>query len=318
MPLPKGGRVSYTPLMPSQPTPPRAPRLDAATLGLLLIAASWGFNWPAVKLALNEMPVWSMRAVGMSFGAVLLLALAAAAGRSLRIVRAEWPRLAVAGLLNVTGFNMLTAFAQTRMPTSRAVILAYTMPLWAALLAWLILGERLKPRRLAALALGTAGLGVIVAPLAPQMDDVDVQIGTLSILGAALSWAAGTIHIKRRGLAGDPVATTGWQLAVGAATGWLGYLAFEATRDGPFWPVTAWGWGGLVYNGMVGIALSYFVWFGVVARLPAATAAIGTLLVPVVGVASAMAIIGDRPSAFDYLGFALIVAAVMLNMRAQR
>jgi drug/metabolite transporter (DMT)-like permease len=305
--------------MPSASTPSqKPPRFDAATLWLLLIAASWGFNWPAVKLALNEMPVWSMRAAGMSIGALLLLAFARIAGRSLKVVRAEWPALVIAGLLNMTAFNILTAFAQTRMPTSRVVILAYTMPLWAALLAWLILGERLARHRLAALALGAAGLAVIVAPLAPQMVDEDVQIGTLSILGAALSWAAGTVHIKRAALNGDPIATTGWQLAFGAATAWLGYAAFEAGRAATFWPVTAWSWGGLIYNGVFGVALSYLLWFSIVARLPAATAAIGTLLVPVVGVVSAMAIIGDRPSPFDYVGFALIVAAVLLNMRAQR
>ena len=66
---------------------------------------------------------------------------------------------------------------------------------------------------------------------------------------------------------------------------------------------------------MIGIALSYFLWFGMVARLPAATASIGVLLVPVVGVAASMAIIGEQPSLADGLGFVLITAAVFINVR---
>lgn len=295
-------------------------RFDPATLWLLLISLSWGFNWPAVKLALNEMPIWSMRAVGMSLGAGLLLLLAKLSGRSLIVARSEWGRLVLAGMFNVTGFNLLTAFAQTLMPTSRAAILAYTMPLWTALLARIFLGERLNPRRRLALALGAAGLAAIVMPLVPSLGVPAVQGGILAILGAALSWATGTIIVKRAPFGADPVATTGWQLAVGAVSACIGFLIFEVPHlaEHAFWPATAWGWGGLLYNSVIGVALSYFLWFAIVARLPASTAAIGTLLVPVVGVASAMAIIGDRPSLFDMIGFVLIIAAVLLNLTAQK
>lgn len=304
--------------MTAAPTPASRSASGAVRSWTLLIALSWGFNWPAVKLALNEMPIWSMRAVGLSAGAALLLLLARASGRSLRVAKGEWAGLGIAGLLNVTGFNVLTAVAQTLMPTSRAVILAYTMPLWTALLARLFLGERLNPRRRLALALGAAGLAVVVAPLWPSLGRPGVVMGILAILGAALSWAAGTIYTKRAAFTGDGVVTTGWQLAVGAATAWMGVLLFEASyvAGGSFGPSTAWGWTGLVYNSVIGIALSYFLWFGIVARQPASAAAIGVLLVPVVGVLSAMAIIGEQPSLFDGVGFLLIIAAVVQNMRA--
>jgi len=144
-----------------------------------------------------------------------------------------------------------------------------------------------------------------------------VLAGIASILGAALSWAAGSVYTKRRQIAADPVVATGWQVAVGAVSAWSGLLLFEGPSLGaPVLPVTAWGWGGLVYNSVIGTALSYFVWFGAHLRLPTAVAAIGTLLVPVIGVLSAMALLGDRPTPFDIFGFALIIAAVILNLRA--
>src|SRR6185295_15972360 len=94
------------------------------------------------------------------------------------------------------------------------------------------------------------------------------------------------------------------QLAIGAISVWIGAFAFEATElaSMSFWPRTWAGWGGLLYNSVIGIALSYFLWFGI-------------LLVPVVGVTAAMAIIGERPSLADGLGFLLITAAVFINVR---
>jgi len=285
--------------------------------GLILIALSWGFNWPAVKLALNEMPIWSMRAVGLTAGSLLLMGLAKASGRALQVAGRQWPALVLAGLLNVTAFNVLTAVAQTLMPTSRAVILAYTMPLWTALLARIFLGEVLSWRQRRALILGAAGLAAVLMPLRSKLGEPTVEAAIAAILGAAIAWAAGTIVMKRAAFASDPVVITAWQLAIGATSVWVGAWAFEARELASlsFWPQTWAGWGGLVYNSVIGIALSYFVWFGMVARLPAATAAIGVLLVPVVGVTAAMAIIGERPSLADGLGFLLITAAVFINAR---
>src|SRR5262245_9435904 len=263
------------------------------------------------------MPIWSMRAVGLTAGSLLLMGLAKASGRALQVAGRQWPALVLAGLLNVTAFNVLTAVAQTLMPTSRAVILAYTMPLWTALLARIFLGEVLSWRQRRALILGAAGLAAVLMPLRSKLGEPTVEAAIAAILGAAIAWAAGTIVMKRAAFASDPVAITAWQLAIGATSVWVGAWAFEARELASlsFWPQTWAGWGGLVYNSVIGIALSYFVWFGMVARLPAATAAIGVLLVPVVGVTAAMAIIGERPSLADGLGFLLITAAVFINAR---
>jgi drug/metabolite transporter (DMT)-like permease len=299
------------------PPPQRLAGAAAVKAWLIAIAMSWGFNWPAVKLALNEMPLWSMRAVGLSVGGGLLLALARASGHSLKVEARQWPALIAAGLLNVAAFNVLTAVAQTLMPTSRAVILAYTMPLWTVLIARIFLGERLSPVRRTALLLGAAGLAAVLWPLASQLGTPTLAPGVAAILAAAIAWAGGTIVMKRAGFTADPLVITAWQLGIGAVSVWLGALALETRLLTTFaiWPHSAAGWGGLAYNSAIGIAFSYFLWFGLVQRLPAATAAIGVLLVPVVGVAASMAIIGERPAVTDLVGFALITAAVFINLR---
>jgi drug/metabolite transporter (DMT)-like permease len=299
----------------SLPSNPHRSGSVAVQFWLLAISVSWGFNWPAVKLALSEMPVWSMRAVGMTAGSILLLALTRLSGRTLGVESREWPALVAASLLNVTAFNVLTAVAQTLMPTSRAVILAYTMPLWTALLARVFLGERLTPRRRTALALGAAGLAAVLIPLGPQLSLPGVQHGIAAILAAAIAWAGGTIVMKRAAFTTDPVVNTAWQLVLGTVPVWIGALLFDPAALAMLTPSTPMGWGGLVYNAVIGIAFSYFLWFGIVARLAASAAAIGVLLVPVIGVASSMAIIGEQPSLADGIGFVLIAAAVFINMK---
>jgi drug/metabolite transporter (DMT)-like permease len=66
---------------------------------------------------------------------------------------------------------------------------------------------------------------------------------------------------------------------------------------------------GLIYSGIIGSGLCYFLWFGIVRRLPASTAALGILASPVIGVVTAMIVLGERPTWYDAIGFALMLAA---------
>ena len=115
---------------------------------LVGVTLTWGLSWSAMKIALNEIPPFSMRVGTCALGASALFALAFAQRRELRI-RGTMARvhLVIAGSLNVAMFSILTAFAQLATLTSRVAVLTYTMPIWAALLARIVLGERLNAMR---------------------------------------------------------------------------------------------------------------------------------------------------------------------------
>ena len=146
--------------MPEPATPGRA-AAGRTVLAVPLLALLWGLNWPAVKTVLTEVAPWTLRTLGMGAGALLLMSLVLLRGQSLRVARDQWPRLVVAALLSVAGFNLLVAFAQLSGTTSRAAIVAFTMPIWAIVLARVVLGERLDRQRGTALALGVAGLALL-------------------------------------------------------------------------------------------------------------------------------------------------------------
>ena len=65
----------------------------------------------------------------------------------------------------------------------------------------------------------------------------------------------------------------------------------------------------MIISGLVGSGIAYLLWFDIVRRLPATTASLGALSVPVVGVAASAVMLGERPTTNDLIGFALILAA---------
>jgi len=138
-----------------------------ARLMLIILCFIWGITWPIMRIALYEIPPLSMRTVTGALGALTLYLVCRFQGRSLRVSTAKaWLHITVASLLNIVAFTVFGSFAQLTAATSRVTILAYTMPIWAVLLAWLFLGER--PNRMQAVALGlcATGLAILIYPLA--------------------------------------------------------------------------------------------------------------------------------------------------------
>ncbi len=274
---------------------------------LWVAALLWGLNWPAVKIILTGVSPWTLRATGLAGGAVLLFVFAWLSQRSLSIPSAERRHIVVAGLLNVAAFNIFAVFAQLSMPTSRAAILTFTMPLWAALFGWLALGEQIDRRRAGALMLGAAGLAVLSLPFVQIVRDGGIPFGLIYVLGAAIGWAAGTVYLRRFPVSADPLAVTVWQVVVAVVVCSLGMLAFETPRMDLSSPRVA---AAFAYHVALPQATAYVLWFGLIRNVPATTAAIGTLLIPIFGVMGSIMLLNDWPSPLDFAGLALILTAV--------
>lgn len=293
------------------PTP--AARLTRA-LAPLALGLLWGFNWPAVKFMLAELPPWTARAMALLASGALLFALARWRGERLAVPRAQWGALVAGSLFTVAAMNILVAFAQLGAPTSRATIVTFTMPLWATLLAALILKERIDARRATGLALGATGLAALAWPL---LAAGGFPPALWFALASGFSWGLGTVIAKGWPVTTPPFATAAWQLSLGGLIAAAGMLLVEGlpTRL-PQMPRT---WIALAYHIVLAQALAYALWFSIIARTSASVAAIGALLVPAVGFASSLALLGERPTAGDVAGLALIIAAAAsVNWPARR
>jgi drug/metabolite transporter (DMT)-like permease len=223
--------------------------------------------------------------------------------------RASLIPLLVAGTLNIAAFNISIAFAQLSTTASRAAILTYTMPIWSVLLAALILREPIGREKLLAVVAGAVGIGLLAAPV---LESGQVA-GVILPLLAALAWSLGTIVLKKWHLKGDPIVTTAYQLMIGAAISII--CMFVSGQTAPVsvsTPVII----AMLFHIVFATAGAYLLWFTILARHAASTSALLAFAVPVVGVLSAMLLVGDRPSLTDLAGFAAILAAPALAIRA--
>ena len=278
----------------------------------VVLALAWGLNWPAVKIILGTVPPFMARGIGLGGGVLLLLALAAWQGRDLRPRRADAIPILIGGGFTVALFNFATAFAQLSTSTSRAAVLTFTMPMMSAALGALLLGERLGAASALALALGAAGVGLLAWPVLEAARHGASLAGLGFPLAAAFVWAMGSLVIKRWPMTGDRVVATGWQLAVGAVAAFAAAaLAGEAWPAA--WPATA--VAAMAYHVTIATAVAYVLWYRLLGTVSATVASLTTLAVPVVGVAGAMLLVGDRPSRLDLVGFAAVLGGAGLAMR---
>ncbi len=192
---------------------------------LAVLTLSWGGNWPAMKAAVAEIPVWTFRSICLVVGGAILLVMVRLRGEPLAVPRAERRPLVLAALLNVAVWQLCSAYGLTFMKAGRASIIAFTMPLWAVILDRLLFGERVPRSKALALALGLAGLAVLIGPDLAHL--AASPAGALFMLAASITWAAGTLVLKRNRWTIPTMALTAWQITLASLPVVVGALLLE-------------------------------------------------------------------------------------------
>jgi drug/metabolite transporter (DMT)-like permease len=186
----------------------------------------------------------------------------------------------------------------------RTSVLVFTMPFWTLVFARIALGERLHGSQWGAVALAAAGLVVIVDPSHPGGSLLSALLATT---GGAL-WGAGAVLTKRLDVAHrtDPLSFTAWQLLFGTVP--LVLLAMLVPARPVDWtPEFA---AALTFSGAISTGLGWLLWTWVLKRLPAGTAGLTTLAIPVIAVLGAWLQLGERPAAREIVGMVTIGAAL--------
>jgi probable blue pigment (indigoidine) exporter len=287
---------------------PRRTRLVGVAC-LMVTAFGWGLNWPATKLLLQQCPPLTARGIAGIVASLVLGRVAASRGESLAVPDGCRRRLARASVLNVTAWMGLTTLSMLWLKAGEAATLAYTMPVWTALLAWPVLGERLAPPRVAALVLGIGGVVLLVGGGSGFSLGAAQLPGVAIALGAAVLFALGTVLGKRSPIDMAPTALTAWQVGLGCVPLLIASFALE---HADLLAMPWFGWAALAYTAAMSMGICYLTWFAALRRLDAGTAAIGTLLTPIIGVTASAVAIGETLS-FPQLGsLVLIVGGIVL------
>jgi drug/metabolite transporter (DMT)-like permease len=281
---------------------------------LAVVWLIWGVSYPVTHIALVGLDPWTLRVAVMLLAGGTLLGTVALSGRSLYVPRALWPDLAIAGLCNMTFFQVGTMFGIHLMGAGRTSVLVYTMPIWTTLFARLLLGERVTLRRIAALVLGV--LAVVVL-LGQGLDQVrNAPLGAALTLFAAASFGFGTVWVKLRPLRLELPVLAGWQLVVGGLPVVPVWLATAPHTDALGAPASS--WLAMLFLALLANALAYVLWFRLVRGLPVAVVSVGALVVPCVGVLSSTLMIGETIQRNDLIALALVCGALVLVLFERR
>ncbi|WP_341705358.1 DMT family transporter [Ferrovibrio sp.] len=290
------------------------PPISAYALTLLaLLTLFWGVNWPIMKIALQEIPVFTFRAGCLGGGALGLFAIALWKRMPLGIPRGYGWKLAAISLFTITGWNVFVLYGLGMLPAGRTTILAFTMPLWLLPMSALVLHERLTGWKLAGLGIGLLGLAVLLGGEWEAM--AGEPLGVLLVLGAAICWAIGTLLTKLYAIPMNAVPFVGWQMVLGGIPIFVLAPLLETDR----WFVYSAGpWLAMLYNASICFVFCYWAWNTLVRILPAGISGLSTLMIPVVGVFSSMVMLGEQPRWPEFAALALVALALGLILKPAR
>ncbi|MBL8340052.1 MAG: DMT family transporter [Rubrivivax sp.] len=284
---------------------------------LVLLTLVWGVNWPVMKVGVSGLPAapqtyppLTFRALSMVLGLPVLWAALRWLQVPLAIPRAHWKELARLTPPNMLVWHVVIIYALQALSSGRTAILGYTMPIFVALVGYVVWGERLAARQW--LGVAAAGLGVVLL-LAEEFGKLaGAPWAAAAVVGAAAVWALGT-HLLRRSTAPVPLlAIVFWMTVITAVV--MSALAWLV--EGPRWRAPeAHVWAAVVFNAVLVFGFAQAAWLYLARTLPPVASSISVMMIPVLGVFSGALALGERLHWQDWAAVAAIVCAIALVLR---
>jgi drug/metabolite transporter (DMT)-like permease len=290
----------------------------ATHLGLLGMAVLWGASWPAGKiLSLAASPLHAA-AWRFSVAVAGLLIWLIIANKGLpKLSTKQVLGMFLGGAVGVFAYAYFFMVGLQSVAAGRASLVVTMNPVMTTLMAALIFGERFNSRIALGMVLAFAGGIIVLTHGEPwKLFAGDVGKGELLLMGCAVAWSSYTLMGKKL-LQGVPALTaTAYTSCAGLALLWSAALVFEPAQTP--WALTAQVYGAIAFLGLGATVLAYVWYFKGVAELGAGTAASYISLVPVFGVLSSVAYLGESVDTSLLVGGALAVAGVVtMNVARQ-
>jgi len=272
---------------------------------ILFLVLVWGINWPLSKFALAYMPPVLFSGVRTLLGGILLLMFALPRYKKLNFSR-TWPVYAISAIVNVILYYGLQTIGLHYLPSGLFSAIVFLQPVLVGLFSWMWLGESMNGMKVTGLLLGFAGVGMISSGAGGLSGHISVP-GVLLALGSALSWALGTVYVKRKSGSVDPIWLVTLQLLIGGAI-------MTATGSG----LESWGdvdWnaafiGSLLFISVFVIAMGWLVFYKLMDSGEAGKMASFTFLIPVVAILAGTLFLHEPLTLTLVAGLACILVSI--------
>jgi len=281
---------------------------------LASLTVIWGLNWPVLKLGASELaPLW-FRLLCLIGGVLATLAFAGISRAPLAVPAGAWKKIFLLALPNMVLWYLLGTIAITLMPSGRAAILGYTMPVWAALIGIFVFHERPDGRTWAGVACALAGTALLIGGESVAL--WRHALGPVLMLAAAFAWGVGTHMMRRMRVDMDTFALTFWMMAMAMVI--VGMVS-AATEFDQWRMPRGMEWAPIAYNAVFVLGFCNVAWFSLARDLPPVASGLSGMLIPVVGVFSGMLLLGEQPQWRDDVALLLIlVSLATVVMRPSR
>jgi drug/metabolite transporter (DMT)-like permease len=287
------------------------PSASKIAVNFALVYVIWGSTYLAIRISDESVRPLVLGAVRFSIAGVLLLAWCGFRRRRVTISASDALKLAIIGILLLTGGNTTLAWAELSVPSGLAALIVADTPIWVMILDWLFYRERLSARGLAGLALGVVGMVVL---LWPQLT-MAAALGRRELIGAAAlvagsgSWALGSVLSRHWKLSVDPLVASSYEMTFsGFFNIGLALIAGDFARS--TWAPRS--IGAITYLIIFGSWIGYSAYVWLLAHVPTSKVSTYAYVNPVIAVFLGWMVLRERVDVFVLAGTVVIVAAVAL------
>lgn len=282
-------------------------------LAIVLLVLIWGSNFSVVKAALREFHPLAFNSLRFALASSVLGIFLAATGNRVRIDRGDRLRLVGLGILGNVVYQVLFIYGINWTRAGNSALMLAAVPLIVAVLSASLRHESINLAGWAGVLLSVAGIGLLVWGSSRGLGfGADTVKGDLTMLAAAFGWSLYTVlsspYVKKYGT----LPVTAWTMWIGN----VGLLAVAAPAlTGQDWGISAAAWGGLVFSGILSIAVAYILWYYGVRHLGSSRTAVYSNAVPVVALIVAWPTLGEVPTWIQVAGTALLLGGIALARR---
>jgi len=291
---------------------PANPRRLHVVIAFALVYVLWGSTYLAIRISVEHLTPLIMGGLRFTAAGLLMLGFRAACGHRILVPRRDLIRLAIIGILLLTTSNVVLGWGETYIPTGLAALFIAVTPLWFLILERLGHSEdRLSPRGLTGIALGVAGVAILLWPDISGHANFGARqlFGSILVLCSSVSWAFGSIFTKRWQMPIDPYTASGWQMLFAGLLNSTLALCFGDLHRATWAANSLWAIVYLIFAGSL-VGFTAYVWL--LKNVPIYKVATYAYVNPIIALILGCAFHGEKMDRYMLAGSVVVIVSVIL------